>query len=229
MSGWLKLHSGTTDHPKVIGLRDDRVRWAYIVVLCEAKKATPPGGWANERHFRHCVPHHYRYLDDLLDAGLLEMDDERIVVHDWDDYQADPTAADRQRRARARHRNVSRDVTVTSRLETRQDKKETRQDDRLDRDEEYVVAYFNATGRAPSALQRQKLWELYDRHSIAWLVENLVGDDPLGHAFDADTAWRREQTERVKAEEAEARREKKRRAYLDQQALMAATSPEDAA
>ena len=61
-------------------------------------------------------------------------------------------------------------------------------------------------------------------------MDNLVGDDPLGHAFDADTAWRRAEAERVKAEEAAARREKERQRKLDRAALVRlATHPEDAA
>lgn len=71
----------------------------------------------------------------------------------------------------------------------------------IEEDEPYVVAYFNATGKAPSKLQRAKLFELCDRHSVEWLVANLTGDDPLGHAFEADTAWQAQERRKASADE----------------------------
>jgi hypothetical protein len=167
------------------------------------------------------------HLSALVDAGLVDLEDGGLYrIHGLD--------AERKRRADAARRDPRRDPDGTqtgpnrdpdgSLDETRRDETsldETRLDEtRLDEDEPHVVAYFNATGRAPTAPQRAVLWELYDRHSLAWLVEHLTGDDPFRAALDADSAWQAERRLAVRAEEAEARREKRRQAYLDKQALM---------
>jgi hypothetical protein len=230
---WLRLHVDTPDHPKVVDLPNDAARWAYVVVLCEAKRAVPPGGWASERHFRHCLGRQARYLDDLLAVGLLEREGDRIVVHDWRDYQTDPTAASRQRRRRvtaqsldshgdvtAQSRDSHGDVTASRARSESESESESERPPSPPPDEDYVEAFYRATGRAPTAPQRAVLWELYDRHSLAWLVEHLTGDDPFRAALDADSAWQAERRLAIRAEEAEARREKKRQAYLDKQALM---------
>jgi hypothetical protein len=217
-----RVYWGILDDEKFVGVRDNpALLGSWVLLLINADAIYPAPAF---------VPAAIRkaHLAALVEAGLIDMTGSGT-------YRVHGLASERERRAdaaassaRTRWGSVRNANGMRPHSERDARRDETRRDEQR-QDEEYVVAYFNATGRAPSALQRQKLWELYDRHGIGWLVENLVGDDPLGHAFDADTAWRREQTERVKAEEAEARREKKRRAYLDQQALMRATSPEDAA
>ena len=209
---------GVRDHPALLG------SWLLLLINADAIYPAPA-----------FVPAAIRkaHLAALVEAGLIDMTGAGT-------YRVHGLASERERRAdaaasSARTRWGSERDANGMRTHPERDASTRRDETSIDEDEEYVVAYFNAAGRAPTKLQRQKLWELYDRHSLEWLVANLPktcdchGRDPLGHAFDADTAWRREQTARVKAEEAEARREKKRRAYLDQQALMRATSPEDAA
>lgn len=106
---WIRYDARTPWSPKIIDLPSDGARWASVVVLCAAKQQVPSGEWANERHFRACVGPSARYLKALLATGLLERDGDRILVHDWRDYQSDPTGSDRQRRRR------SAPVTVLSR------------------------------------------------------------------------------------------------------------------
>lgn len=169
----------------------------------------------------------------LVDAGIIELlpnDMYRVHGLDRERTSRGDAAAVGARKRWDSERNAN---ALQTESDTNAIRDETRRDE-PNQDEPYVVAWFNVTGRAPSPLQRQKLYELYDRHHVEWLVDNLPrtcdchGRDPLGHAFDADTAWRRAETERVKAEEAAVRREKERQRKLDRAALMR-MHPEDAA
>jgi len=104
MSGWIRVMADVHRHPKVVALPSDPARWAFIVVLAEGKAVG--GRWESERHFRAYCGALARHLPALVGVGLLERDGEAILIHDWDQYQrepkADPTAADRMRRKRAR-------------------------------------------------------------------------------------------------------------------------------
>lgn len=208
------------DDPKFVGVYDDdRALACWLRLLLVADQA-----WPSSAH----LPRSARSgtVSKLEQCGLIDLlPGDRFRIHGLDaERQRRADHAQRASRARWNAPSIPASNPKTILDETRRDETS------LDEDEEYVVAYFNATGRAPSALQRQKLWELYDRHSIGWLVDNLVGDDPLGHAFDADTAWRRAEADRVKAEEAAHRREKERQRKRDHAALVRLTThPEDAA
>jgi len=218
-----RVYWSVIDDPKFAGVYDDNAAFAWWVrLLMIADQAYPasahlPAGVSRQT------------LKTLTDCGLIDkqaggrfrvhgLDAERRRRSDMARASADARWSDTGRNADAMRTHTGR---IANGMLDEKRREETRRDETsLDEDEPHVVAYFNATGRAPSALQRAKLWEWWDRHSTAWLVEHLVGDDPFRSAMDADTAWQNERRKAVAAEEAEARREKKRQAYLDKQALM---------
>ena len=115
MAGWIRVEADVHRHPRVVALPSAAARWAFIVTLAEGKAVD--GRWTSVRHYRACVPPaEARYLPAMVSAGLLVMDGDAVVIHDWDDYQVsrkDPTAAERMRRHRDRQRDASpeRDVT----------------------------------------------------------------------------------------------------------------------
>jgi len=56
--------------------------------LSEAKMQKPEGEWATEKHVRGCLGLHGRHVPTLVAAGLLDrLDDGRIVVHQWEQWQ----------------------------------------------------------------------------------------------------------------------------------------------
>lgn len=115
---WLRLHYHAPKSPKVMALPSDAARWAWIVALCEAKQQTREGGWASEAHLRSVLGRHARHLPALIEARLVvQMDDGRMLIRDWtewqSDYRSDPTHAERQRRYRERATSQE-DVSVTS-------------------------------------------------------------------------------------------------------------------
>lgn len=117
MAGWIRVEADVHRHPKVVALRTPAARWAFLVTLAEGKAVD--GRWANVQHYRACVlPEQSRHLPELINVGLVAMDGDAVVIHDWGDYQVrkDATAADRQRRHRERQRDGS-DV-VTSRRDS---------------------------------------------------------------------------------------------------------------
>lgn len=125
MAGWIRVESDIHRHPKVVALPSPAARWAFVVTLAEGKAVD--GRWTSIRHYRACVPsQEARHLPALIHVGLVFMDGEAVVVHDWDDYQVrkDQTAAERQRRHRDRQRDPDaspEDVTppaVTSRRDS---------------------------------------------------------------------------------------------------------------
>src|ERR1041385_1693949 len=104
---WITVDTGLVDHPKIAALPNDASRWGWMVTLLEAKRQRTPGTFASPKHYRHVVGKLGRYLQDYLDAGLLDDVEGRLDIHDWPEYQRDRTATERQRR----HRDVT--VTVT--------------------------------------------------------------------------------------------------------------------
>lgn len=113
MAGWIRVEADIHRHPKVVALPSTAARWAFVVTLAEGKAVD--GRWTSVRHYRACVPpQEARYLPAMISVGLVVMDGDAVVIHDWDDYQVsrkDPTAAERMRRHRDRQRDGERDAS----------------------------------------------------------------------------------------------------------------------
>jgi hypothetical protein len=56
-----------------------------------------------------------KHIAELLRAGLLAMDGDRIGIKAWARWQVDPTTAERSARWRATHTQRSETVTITAR------------------------------------------------------------------------------------------------------------------
>lgn len=107
---WVAVTIDLADNYKVASLPSDGARFAFVVALTRAKVQEPPGEWANERHCRFTLGRYGRYYPALVDAGLLDVDEDGIVaVHDWESVQREsPKSAERMRRLRERRRAEKR-------------------------------------------------------------------------------------------------------------------------
>jgi hypothetical protein len=85
---WITVDTKLPDHPKMAALPNDTARWGWIVTLLEAKEQRTPGTFASEKHYRHVMPRHGRFLGDYIKAGLIDKgDDGTLHVHDWKRHQ----------------------------------------------------------------------------------------------------------------------------------------------
>jgi hypothetical protein len=109
---WIKVLVKTLRDPKVVTLSSDAARWGWIAILLAAKEQSPQGHFEGEAHLRAVVsPSVGEHIEELVQKGLLLVDPEGgISPARWRRYQVDPTASDRQRRARDRD---ARDGSVT--------------------------------------------------------------------------------------------------------------------
>jgi hypothetical protein len=92
------------DH-RILSLSSDAARWEYVVALCHAKLQEAEGVWANQAHYLAATRQSPERLAELLDAGLLAIDEGgKVYVPDWDSVQmpTDKTASVRMRRYRER-------------------------------------------------------------------------------------------------------------------------------
>jgi len=113
-SQWIRISSQMHEHPDITGLRSDTTRWAWLVVLCEAKAQPEPGEFRSEEHLRQALGWRLsRSIPALVAAGLLERvvidaRTTRVKVHNWSRWQSaaglDRTAAERQQRHREREK-----------------------------------------------------------------------------------------------------------------------------
>jgi hypothetical protein len=118
MNQWFRFYNDTINDPKVLRLSDRQFRF-WVGLLCIASKndgelppvddmaimlRTSPGALTT-------------VIKTLISAKLLDEDGGKLKPHNWDKRQyksdaADPTAAQRMRRYRAKQRN-DRNATVT--------------------------------------------------------------------------------------------------------------------
>lgn len=112
---WIALDASLRHHRKIAALSEDAARWAWVVTLMEAKRQRPPGRFASESHLAYVLGDSLSpFVHEFVSARLLEKRrNGGLVVHDWPDYQRDPTNAARQARYRDRHRNVTDNGEVT--------------------------------------------------------------------------------------------------------------------
>lgn len=130
---WLRLDALLSVNPKIAALTDAEFR-AWVLSLCSAKLQQSEGSWASEAYYRLGLGAYAEHLPALLAAGLLERDDDDLlVVHDWHEWQPkDETSAERSRRYRDRLKErreaVTRDATYATRGATQTRRDETRRD-----------------------------------------------------------------------------------------------------
>jgi hypothetical protein len=100
---WLAMSVNFFEHPGVQSLTDTQ-KCAFLNSLCKAKSLRNGGEFANRRHLSIILGVRYaRAVPRLIAEGfLIESQDGRIVIDNYDRWQVDRTSADRQRRHRAR-------------------------------------------------------------------------------------------------------------------------------
>lgn len=113
---WIVLDTDLRHHRKLACLSEDAARWGWIVTLLEAKRQRRPGTFASTEHLAYVLGDDLStFIEEYVKSKLLERKrNGSLVVHDWDDYQRDPTGAVRQARYRDRHRNVTSNDEVTA-------------------------------------------------------------------------------------------------------------------
>lgn len=85
---------------KLAALPSHAARWAFVVMLCEAKWQEPEGTFRSREHLAACLgPDLTRYVRHFQNAGLLDVSEAGYVVHDWPQWQIS-SAAMRKRRQR---------------------------------------------------------------------------------------------------------------------------------
>ena len=113
---WLRLDAGAPRHGKIAELGTDRLRWLWVVMLCEAKLQIPQGEWRSFPHLSSCLLGRTRpSLLTFFERRLLQWQgSDRICVHNWHEWQSEPDAshAERQKRCRDRKRQQGRAVQL---------------------------------------------------------------------------------------------------------------------
>lgn len=107
---WITVDTKLPDHPKMAALPSDTARWGWLVTLLEAKEQRVPGTFAGERHYRHVMVRHGRFLPDYLKVGLMDRDEDGTLhVHDWKRHQW--AAAKAQQRGTSEGHSEDKDET----------------------------------------------------------------------------------------------------------------------
>ena len=85
---WIAVDTGLGNHHKMAELPNDAARWGWLLTLCEAKKQRKPGTFASERHYRHVLARHGKFLPVYIKAGLMDKaEDGSLAIHDWQKHQ----------------------------------------------------------------------------------------------------------------------------------------------
>jgi hypothetical protein len=130
MAIWFKCDARFYKDPKIVGLQDDTTRYAFLVIIGEAKYERSGGVFESRQHLEACLPNGYvGAIDSLLRAGLLVKRGKRIAIKAWDEWQVDPTSTERSRRARsngsATVEQRSSNATATVMQRRREEKRES--------------------------------------------------------------------------------------------------------
>jgi hypothetical protein len=75
MSAWLRMNATLPLDHRILSLSSDAARWEYVVALCHAKLQEAEGVWANQAHYLAATRQSPERLAELLDAGLLAIDE----------------------------------------------------------------------------------------------------------------------------------------------------------
>lgn len=105
---WLRVDDGMAEHRKILALpRKDRWTWLELLLYVARQNN---GGHVPEAIcdvLRWVTP---AFIQQCVDAGLLDEDKRGYAIHDWEVYNPkDPQHADRQRRYRDRQRDGKSD------------------------------------------------------------------------------------------------------------------------
>ena len=113
---WFRLYDAVVDHPKVQRLPDSAFR-AWINLLCIASRGEGRiSGDMDDLAFSLRKPRRWvrDALDDLVRAGLMDVEGDDFRPHDWADHQYESdTSRGRMRRHRERHSDGQSDGDVT--------------------------------------------------------------------------------------------------------------------
>ena len=123
---WLRLYTEVLNDPKVQRLDGETFK-GWINLLCIAKESSGNGDLPELAdiafYLRTDAETASQLMQRLVDAGLIDYDGERYVMHGWTQRQyesdSDPTAIERKRRERDRKRDVTVNVTQMSRVTSR--------------------------------------------------------------------------------------------------------------
>ena len=158
---WLRLYTGILDDPKVQRLPAEQFK-AWVNLLCLAKEndGLLPSLGDTAFRLRISEAEAQSLVEELVKRGLLDHTDEGTTPHNWEGRQfisdEDPTAALRQRRARAK-RTVTRDVTGPSLLPETEYRAETETESEQSREAARVKT---RSPRRPTACDETFLAEL---------------------------------------------------------------------
>lgn len=111
---WLRLYTSVLDpEDKTQNLTDRQFRfWILLCVAYKRNKCRMP----DDRSLARLLQISTGKVRSIFESmpSLFDVDGESFKPHDWDEHQyASDASADRVRRYRERHRNVTSDVTVT--------------------------------------------------------------------------------------------------------------------
>jgi hypothetical protein len=123
---WLRLYTEVLNDPKVQRLDGDTFK-GWVNLLCVAKESSGNGTLPTLSdiafYLRTDANTAGQLVQRLIEAGLIDYDGERYVMHGWNQRQYesdnDPTATERKRRERDRKRDVTDNVTDMSRVTSR--------------------------------------------------------------------------------------------------------------
>ena len=102
MSIWFKCDARFHKDPKILALPTDTARYAFLMLIGEAKYLRSGGVFESLNHLHACIPEAYHSsIDALLKSGLLARRGKKIRIKAWESWQVDPTSAERSRRSRA--------------------------------------------------------------------------------------------------------------------------------
>ena len=124
MSIWFKCDARFYKDAKIVSLPDDMTRYAFLVIIGEAKYVRSGGVFESRQHLEACLPQQYHSaIDALVAAGLLVKRGKRIAIKAWRDWQVDPTSTERSKRARARVQQREHNGTATASQRLREEKR----------------------------------------------------------------------------------------------------------
>lgn len=117
---WIRLDADIFDHPKMIDLSIG-AQYLFIRLCCTMKSSSEKVSlsasyWSPKYWSKRCEALQSeceKWLSQLHEAGLIEYDGDRLAIHNWREYQPDPTANDRKAAQRGREKEIAPVTNVT--------------------------------------------------------------------------------------------------------------------
>ena len=105
MNLWFKKDVYFFRDPKVLALPDDTAIVAFDIVISAAKILRTRGVFESRAHLEAWIPARYLgSIDALIEVGLLSKRRGKLVINNFEKWQADPTAPERKARWIERHK-----------------------------------------------------------------------------------------------------------------------------